>query len=319
METSIDKFYSNVSEHFLPKGEKDIKAGGLEIYSILNNGISLDICRGIFLKSLAIMMMSDTFTKERLIKHLEHSKTIGYFDDQQIEQYYKYLISVRVAAVKKKSPSSIKRNGAEYYLLKKSSISVKVLVFLLSLFRKNSGVKKIDPIDIPSTKNIPLSIVKKSIEDYSTFTDFLKNTGVEIDDYENKASINEFVILRLAILNFLLSTKLGDYESNLIMDKLVPNTFVCLFNIIAESGYSGSENTFFSECQSVYNKRQSLYSIICIEKGILSPEAITVLSCALSDVLNHYHKELVQEDIYVCVKLNMQGIISSTLKTAKDL
>ena len=194
-------------------------------------------------------------------------------------------------------------------LLLGATIGVARWIYKEYVGNRNSNTKE-------SKKNT-LSIIKNSIEDYSKFRKFSENIEVKIDDSDS-TSLNEFIILRLSIINIFLFARLGNHEGDLVMDKLVPETFTSYFDFIKAAGYDGSENTFFSECQSVYNKRQSLYSKYS-EKGLLSPGTITDLSSAFSDLLYHYHPKLGKNNLYTYSKIYIPGIISSTFKISKDL
>jgi len=104
-----------------PNGEIDYEVGTNEILNILNNSVSKDIARNIFIKSTVLCRVvamkkdgENKFDLARLKLHLS-GYCIQYFTDDQIERLYDYQISLLTASLLGKSPKDVKRSGSGYY------------------------------------------------------------------------------------------------------------------------------------------------------------------------------------------------------------
>lgn len=96
-----------MADNLFPKGEQDINAGANELLRILENKISRDEAKNIFVKSYALCAISDRFDKNRLKTHLS-GYCLQYFTEKQIVEFHGYLASLVFARVfSGKSPSQV--------------------------------------------------------------------------------------------------------------------------------------------------------------------------------------------------------------------
>lgn len=96
-----------IADSLFPKGEQDINAGTNELLRILNNKISRDDAKSIFVKSYSLSAISEKFDKERLKTHLS-GYCLQHFTEKQIEEFHGYLASLIFARVfSGKSPSQV--------------------------------------------------------------------------------------------------------------------------------------------------------------------------------------------------------------------
>ncbi len=112
---NLDELLHNLSNSMFPKGEKDITAGAEELLNILNNKIDKNEAILIFKKSTVISRVSEEFDKERLKRHLE-GYCLPYFDEMQLDQFYRYLIALKAAMmINRRTPSEVRRDGDAYF------------------------------------------------------------------------------------------------------------------------------------------------------------------------------------------------------------
>ena len=110
----MDEIFEKMSNSIFPKGEKDIDAGTKELLHILNNKIDYNTAKSIFLKSVVISRISESFDKERLRTHLA-GYCLNHFNDAQVANYYNYLVALSAAMmIHRRTPSEVKRNGDIY-------------------------------------------------------------------------------------------------------------------------------------------------------------------------------------------------------------
>ncbi len=110
----LDKIFKEMSRICIPNGRKDIDSGTKELLYILNDTIDQDKARNIFLKSIGISVTVENFDRERLVGHLK-GYCLDCFNEKQVDQFYKYLSSLRYAMkIGKKSPSEVVREGEDY-------------------------------------------------------------------------------------------------------------------------------------------------------------------------------------------------------------
>ena len=110
----LGEIFEKMSNSIFPKGEKDIDAGTKELLHILNNKIDYDTAKSIFLKSVVISRISESFDKERLRAHLA-GYCLNHFNDAQVASYYNYLVALSTAMmIHRRTPSEVKRNGDIY-------------------------------------------------------------------------------------------------------------------------------------------------------------------------------------------------------------
>lgn len=96
-----------MADNLFPKGEQDINAGANELLRILENNISRDEAKNIFVKSYALCAISERFDKNRLKTHLS-GYCLQYFTEKQIVEFHGYLASLVFARVfSGKSPSQV--------------------------------------------------------------------------------------------------------------------------------------------------------------------------------------------------------------------
>lgn len=94
-------------ELLFPIGQIDIDAGTNELLRILNNKISRDEARSIFVKSYGLSKISEKFDIERLKAHLS-GYCLHYFTDKQVNDFHGYLVSLILAMTfSGKSPSEV--------------------------------------------------------------------------------------------------------------------------------------------------------------------------------------------------------------------
>lgn len=111
LEEMIEKMHNSI----FPKGPKDINAGTDELLCILENKVSREVAKSIFLKSTAISRISEKFDKERLRTHLA-GYAIQYFTEKQLDMLYNYLIALKAAMmIHQRTPSEVKRDGETYF------------------------------------------------------------------------------------------------------------------------------------------------------------------------------------------------------------
>jgi len=97
-------------DSLFPKGEQDINAGTNKLLRILNNKISRDEARSIFIKSYSLSSLSEKFDTERLKVHLS-GYCLHYFSDKQVDDFHGYLVSLIFAMTfSGKSPSQVESN-----------------------------------------------------------------------------------------------------------------------------------------------------------------------------------------------------------------
>jgi hypothetical protein len=168
-----------------------------------------------------------------------------------------------------------------------------------------------------NTKDKTLDLIGISIEDFSSFISYSERNKVKINS-ENSAPLNEFLIINLSIANFFLFNKLGENKTEHIMNRLVPTSFACLYDLMVKSGYSGEENKFLSECMSIYNKRQDTYAPY-LQELLNKPVDTDKLSVAFSETLTNYYPEYTKNGLYIYSKLHVPIFITNVLKTIKHL
>lgn len=106
--------FERMSNQIFPKGQKDIDAATSELLFILNNKISRDAAKSIFLKSVVISRISENFDEERLKAHLA-GYCIEHFTESQIQNFFNYLVALKTAiTVNQRTPSEVRREGEIY-------------------------------------------------------------------------------------------------------------------------------------------------------------------------------------------------------------
>ena len=111
--TKLQGAIDDMLKDMFPKGKADIDAGTNELLYILNHKISRTEAQSIFIKSVSISRVAKSFDKERLRSHLA-GYCLHYFNEQELEQYYNYINSLRMVAVMGVTPADLRRMGDGY-------------------------------------------------------------------------------------------------------------------------------------------------------------------------------------------------------------
>ncbi|NOQ25428.1 MAG: hypothetical protein GQ564_08700 [Bacteroidales bacterium] len=83
-------------KRIFPNGKSDIISGTDELLSILHSNISRDTVQNIFVKAMAISVMTEKFDVERLKLHLDgYCKDV--FGETELQKFYEYLVARKVA------------------------------------------------------------------------------------------------------------------------------------------------------------------------------------------------------------------------------
>ena len=83
-------------KRIFPNGKPDIISGTDELLSILHSKISRDIAQNIFVKSMAICVMTEKFDVERLKIHLDgYCKDV--LNETELQKFYEYLVARKIS------------------------------------------------------------------------------------------------------------------------------------------------------------------------------------------------------------------------------
>lgn len=108
------KFFKSIYKRIFPNGDKDIDAGTKECRFIFDNEISYEEAKYLFLKTTLINSTTGITTIDMLREYIQNDIDTNRYN-KQINKYYAYLISIKIANITHKAgPLELRRTESGY-------------------------------------------------------------------------------------------------------------------------------------------------------------------------------------------------------------